>query len=227
MTIRAIFFDLDDTLCATTSSRPERARRAFERLLADHPEHKGLRWEQFYRSLLAVDHSTGFIRGMKPVLEDLGLLDTPAGEAAHGLWFFDGCLDLICSYPGLAPCIECLRADYTLGLITNGEAVHQRRKLEALGLAGSFDHVLVSGEVGHLKPAAAIFRKALDLAEVEPHEAVHIGDHLDADIYGAKSVGMRAVWFNAERRHSYWDGAAPDATVTTYDELLAVLQRWR
>jgi putative hydrolase of the HAD superfamily len=105
--------------------------------------------------------------------------------------------------------------------------VHQRRKLDGLGIAAHFDHVLVSGEVGHLKPAAAIFRRALDLAGVKPQEAVHVGDHLDADIYGAQAVGMRAVWFNAERRHSYWHSAQPDATVSSYKELLAVLERWR
>jgi putative hydrolase of the HAD superfamily len=227
MTVRALFFDLDDTLCATTQSRPERARRAFQRLLDDHPKHEGLVWSRFYRGLLERDRSTGFIRGIKPVLEELGLAHTPAGQAAHGLWYFDGCTDLVCGYPGLADCLDMLGREFVLGLITNGEGEHQRRKLDALGVAHHFQHVLVSGEVGHLKPEAAIFRRALALAGVAASEAVHIGDHLDADIWGAKAAGLRAVWFNAEGRDPYWHGVSPDATVSSYRQLHPVLERWR
>ncbi len=226
MPIRAVFFDLDDTLLPTTSSRRERATRAFERLKADHPDHKGLRFDSFFHNITAYDHSTGFSRGMQPVLEDLGLWETPAGKAAHGLWFFDGALDLIEPYPLACETIEALRSEYRLGLITNGEGIHQRRKFEALGIAQHFDFVLVSGEFGHLKPNRAIFREALARAGVEPHEAVHVGDHIEADVWGAQSVGMRAIWFNAERRRSHYDDATPDATVTSYLELRRVLEKW-
>ncbi|HLF79543.1 MAG TPA: HAD family hydrolase [Dehalococcoidia bacterium] len=228
MSLRAVFFDLDDTLLPTTSSRPERARRAFDYLREAHPEHPGLRdWHRFYDSLLAYDHSTGFIRGMRPVLEELGLWQTPAGDVAHGHWFFDGSIDLIASYPDVPAVVEALRAEYTLGLITNGEGVHQRRKLDALGIAHHFDVVLISGEFGQLKPSRAIFEQALSLAGVSAREAVHVGDNLDADVYGAKSAGMRAVWFNAERRHSYWDSPLPDASISSFDQLASVLNRWR
>jgi HAD superfamily hydrolase (TIGR01549 family) len=225
--LRAVFFDLDDTLLPTTSSRHERAWRAFERLKTDHPQHPSLRFESFYRGLVAVDHSTGFIRGMQPVLEDLGLWDTPAGQAAHGLWFFDGCTDLIAGYPQACETIEALGRDYTLGLITNGEGVPQRRKLEALGIAHHFDVVLVSGEFGQMKPRRAIFDQALALAGVKASEAVHVGDHIEADVWGAQGAGMRAIWFNAEGRRSHWDSAVPDATVTSFPELSSVLARWR
>src|SRR3954469_11136007 len=121
MSLRAIFFAPDEPLPPPASSRRERAWPAFDRLKADHPDHKGLRFESFFHGLTAYDHSTGFSRGIQPVLEDLGLWDTPAGKEAHGLWFFDGALDLIEPYPMACETIEALRADYTLGLITNGE----------------------------------------------------------------------------------------------------------
>jgi putative hydrolase of the HAD superfamily len=228
MPLRAVFFDLDDTLFPTRSSREERARRAFEHLRTGHADHPGLRdWRRFYRSLLEHDHSTGYIRGMAPVLADLGLLETPEGEVAHGLWFFDGATDLIAGYPDVSETIESLASDYTLGLITNGEGVHQRRKIEALGIAQHFDVVMISGEFGQLKPSRAIFQQALSLAGVSAHEAVHIGDSLDADVYGAKSAGMRAIWYNVEQRHAYWDGDLPDAAVTSFSELSAILADWR
>ncbi len=156
----------------------------------------------------------------------MGLWETPAGKAAYGLWFFDGCSDLIAPYPLACETIEALRADYKLGLITNGEGVHQRRKFEALGIAQHFDVVLVSGEFGQLKPSRAIFREALSRAGVQPNEAVHVGDHIEADIWGAQSAGMRTIWFNAEGRRSYWDSAMPDATVTSYLDLQRVLTKW-
>jgi len=88
----------------------------------------------------------------------------------------------------------------------------------------SFRYLIVSASAGYEKPDVRIFQDALSLAGVEPAEAVFVGDRLDVDIAGAKTAGMRAVWFN------HWggslDGASPgpDAVIESFSELPGVLK---
>ncbi len=76
-----------------------------------------------------------------------------------------------------------------------------RRELEELGVAGRVDEIVLSGEVGARKPAPAIFERALQALDVDPLDALHVGDRLVDDIAGAAAVGMttvQALWFRAD-----------------------------
>ncbi|MEM9184292.1 MAG: HAD family hydrolase, partial [Pseudomonadota bacterium] len=79
--------------------------------------------------------------------------------------------------------------------ITNGNADMHR-----IGLGEVFEHHVKAAQVGVAKPAPAIFEHALAALELAPHEVLHVGDHLEADVAGALRVGMRAVWLNREQR---------------------------
>ena len=65
--------------------------------------------------------------------------------------------------------------------------------LEPTGLLELVDRVVTSADVGAAKPDAAIFRRALELAGVEPGTVVHVGDSLANDVEGARAVGLRAI----------------------------------
>jgi putative hydrolase of the HAD superfamily len=65
--------------------------------------------------------------------------------------------------------------------------------LERVGLAGLVDGVVSSAVVGVTKPAPKLFRAALTLAGADASEALHVGDSLENDVIGARSVGMQAV----------------------------------
>ena len=94
-------------------------------------------------------------------------------------------------YDDTLPTLHRLRAQgVKLGLVSNSArdvrefAVHHRLDIDA-GIS-SFHH-------GKAKPHASIFRAVLDLLEVEPHEALMVGDSVDDDIEGAQAAGMHAV----------------------------------
>ena len=93
-------------------------------------------------------------------------------------------------------------------------------------LADAIDHVVSSHSLGWQKPHRRIFERALELANVRADEAAMVGDRLLADIWGAKRMGMRAVL----RRTKADDQAAvdvrPDATIDDLTELPAVLSAW-
>ena len=76
-------------------------------------------------------------------------------------------------------------------------------KLEQMGLMDLPWTAIVECEaLGELKPSPRVFTTALEalgLAD-EPHLALHIGDHYNYDVVGAKRVGMRAAWLRRRWR---------------------------
>ncbi len=70
--------------------------------------------------------------------------------------------------------------------------------LEAAGVAGLFEVVVVSDAVGWRKPAPVIFEVALDRLRLSPAEALFVGDRADIDVLGAQRMGMHAVWLNPD-----------------------------
>ena len=108
-----------------------------------------------------------------------------------------------------------------MGLVTNGAIDSQQPKIDGLGIARYFDTILISEAEGVAKPDAEIFRRATDNLGVSPEQTVMIGDNPEADIRGAKSYGMKAIW----KRDAYWE--APeivDAIVDNLDELPSTIR---
>lgn len=111
---------------------------------------------------------------------------------------------------------------YRVGLVTNGWSGRAALLNELAGctLASAFDVIAVSADVGWLKPHPEIFYAALDALGAEAEETVMVGNRLDADIAGAKLLGMRAVWKRNGRRDQRDAAAlAPDAMIDDLWEL--------
>ena len=85
---------------------------------------------------------------------------------------------------------------FRLASITNrgysGPRFHE--ELEGLGLTELFEHVAVSCDVGFMKPHPRLFQYALEQMGVAAEESVMVGDSLRADVEGAKTLGMVTVW---------------------------------
>jgi len=105
-----------------------------------------------------------------------------------------------------------------LGIVTNGQAEWQSRKIDGLGLGSFFDVVLISEQEGIRKPDARIFDRARERCGVaRPTEAMFVGDHPDVDVAGAHAAGMVAVW----KRVPYW--TLTTQGVITIDRLTEIL----
>ena len=74
------------------------------------------------------------------------------------------------------------------------------------------DAVLTSHAHGKTKPHESIFRAILDLLEVEPGEALMVGDTLEEDIHGALAVGMQAVLLDRDNRYPEVEARLRDLT---------------
>jgi len=103
--------------------------------------------------------------------------------------------------PGAADTLATLRdAGVRTALVcdtgmTPGRVV--RDFLSELGLLDSLEFCAFSNEIGQPKPNPGIFRTALDALDAQPHDAVHVGDLLRTDVYGARAVGMKTVRITA------------------------------
>ncbi len=80
----------------------------------------------------------------------------------------------------------------TLGLLTNASKniISLQSKL---GLEPYLNFVITSREVGADKPEPPIFLAALERANVKASEAIHVGDHYNVDVMGAKGVGIKPI----------------------------------
>ena len=125
------------------------------------------------------------------------------------------------------PTLKKLEKDgYRMGLISNAgddQDVHQL--VRRFGIASYFDFILTSAACSYRKPHPRIFELAIANWYFLPSETVMVGDNLDADIRGAKSAGLYAVWISRRAGSSSEDQprVQPDATVSTLAELPALL----
>jgi putative hydrolase of the HAD superfamily len=96
-----------------------------------------------------------------------------------------------------------LSGRYPLHLITNGFHHVQIRKLRNTDLGHYFGQVITADKAGALKPSRQIFEHALNSVNAAPGDAIYIGDHLEADMLGAKNAGMDQVYFNPGNQHHH------------------------
>lgn len=216
MRFKAIFFDLDDTLYDLRRYRVARLREALAGVVERYPQFVG---DDLVQAALAegvfTEQFSDFLRrrGVDEVVI------AAAQQVFQDRWF-EGML----LAADAVPTLEVLRFRYHLGLITNGPAWAQRRKIERFALARYMEVVIVSEEVGVAKPDPAIFLLALRQLSLVPSEALFVGDSPGFDIEGAAAVGMPSVWMNP-RREPLPDGVpAPLAVIEQLASLPALLE---
>lgn len=132
----------------------------------------------------------------------------------------------VAAVPGIAAALAELAPRRTLALTTNAGdsgADQVRAALRRVALDRFFAAVVTSRETGTRKPEPAFFRAALEALHSPPEAAAMIGDDYAADVAGAKSVGLRAVWFNPERAPCPEPHPAYDAEVAEMAALPAAL----
>jgi YjjG family noncanonical pyrimidine nucleotidase len=118
---------------------------------------------------------------------------------------------------GATELLNVLQNRFKLGVITNGFRDQQRNKLAKFGWETMFHSVVLSDEVGVMKPHKAIFTIAEERLQCSAEELVYIGDNYISDIEGAKDAGWRAVWYNPAQIQRAENRA--DATIASLEEL--------
>jgi putative hydrolase of the HAD superfamily len=138
--------------------------------------------------------------------------------------FCDEFMTFVYLEPATENILGALNGKYKLGIISNfaiPECVYKLLKIH--GLDELLDAVVVSAAVNKRKPSPEIFLNTLKELGVSANETVFVGDTLDSDIDGAKSVGIKAIYI--QRRIENADGhVKPDTTIKSLEELPSIIK---
>lgn len=229
--VKAIFFDLDNTLYDYNSSSDYSKNKVFSYLLKRYPHLKREDILSSYAEIIqdAVEEEAKGLydawdrqKRFSKLLLSLGLKDDGLSKRLVTI-FAEARAESSKPYPDTQDVLSKLREKYVLGVITNGPSVYQREEISLLKLGAYFSHILISEEVGFRKPAKEIFQIAIKKAGCRPEEAVMVGDNLREDIEAAKNLGMKTVLFDSNNRFKKEDLAPqerPDYLIRRLTELL-------
>lgn len=161
-------------------------------------------WAAYERGTLHRDEmrTIRFSRFFQQIGARVGDIHVFAGQYLQGLpkrpYFIDGAPEIL----------DSLHGRVRLGIITNGLAEVQRPRLVATGIDRYFEVIVVSGEIGHMKPHRTYFEYThVQMARPLKERVLVVGDSLGADIKGGAEFGFRTCWYNPS-------GKMNDSTVT-------------
>ncbi len=232
MSLKALFFDIDDTLFSTTdfADRARRAaidamRRHGLRLPADH-----LRRElQEVIAEFSSNHEHHFdklLLRLPPRSFD-GV--NPAILVAAGVRAYHDAKDRhLKPYPDVPPVLARLaRTELVRGIITAGVSAKQGDKLLRLGLYEHFTPtaLFISDQIGISKPNVKLFQRACEEVGVEPPETMYVGDHPTHDIDPANALGMATVHVRRGRHAPEQGRTKPAYELADFKQLLTVLRK--
>lgn len=121
-------------------------------------------------------------------------------------------------FPEVRPALTRLGRSYTLIALTNGNA-----NLSKIGLRDMFDDVVSAASAGAAKPDREIFDVAVRAGGAAAAETLHVGDHPEHDVHGARQAGLKAIWVNRNGEEWPADLPKPDDVVQDIGHLAELL----
>lgn len=234
--LRAVFFDVDDTLYSTTAFATLARRRAMEAMVALG----GLRVtaEQLQAELKEViaefgpNYDSHYDRMLRRFPEaDLGGHSRNLLVAAGVAAYHDTKIEEMRPFPGVLELLAALRAGprLVLGVITEGLEVKQAEKILRLGVYRHLDPgaVFISDVIGISKPNPKLWQRACADTGVPPAESLYVGDNPVNDVVPARAVGMRTVRMRSPGgKYAGIDGPEPaHHEAADFADLSAILRR--
>ncbi len=223
--IKAITFDLDNTLWHISQAIPEGERRTFAYLkrhcpdIAAHYDIPSLR--QLMLDILkqqpSLTHQISRLRKLalgqaiqkSGYSNELAQLHAQAAfdlfmDARHEVVLFDHAIEML----------DELHQHYQLGALTNGNA-----DINRLPVKPFFDFCYSAEQVLSSKPNPELFQAALSHTSLTPSQCIHVGDHSEHDIFGGQQAGFYTIWVNTDRRPWPQEYLPADAEVHCLSEI--------
>jgi putative hydrolase of the HAD superfamily len=224
--LRAVVFDLDDTLY----SERDYAISGFRAVASWAAGHFGTDAGLTHAELVAIFDGDGRYDTFDRWLARRGLASDDA--AARMLDVYRTHIPQISPHPAAEGILDRLGGHFRIGLLSDGPLEVQRRKLRVLGIAGRFDQIMFTDELGRdmWKPSPVGFRNLLARLEVDGCDALYIADNPTKDFIGARLVGMGTI--RVRSRHGLYRHLeapspehAPDLEVEDLAQVELVLDR--
>ncbi len=233
--IRAVLFDLDETLIDVTQSL-NAAHQAVAKNLKEYLMKKGVKvgLENLSEKIEAIDDSMNLLleyerdKWWQFLLDQLNikLKLAPAFKKKLTYEYWNSYCSLVKPYDDTIYTLRHLKSKgYLLGLITDtdGSLGIKKARIEKLAFSKIFDVVIIAGEdTKDTKPNTGPYLRAAELLKVSPNECVYVGDKPYTDIKGALRAGMKAILVH-RRKWGFGIGNNPNLVVENLDELKSLL----
>jgi len=209
MQYKNLFFDLDDTLWAFSLN----ARNTFEEMYFKHKLNRYFDSFQHFYTLyqkrnaeLWMEYGDGNITkeelNNQRFLYPLQAVGVP--DAVLAKTYSDDFFAVIPTKSNLMPyakeLLEYLFPKYNLYILSNGFRELQYRKMRSAGIDGYFKKIILSDDIGVMKPWPQIFHYALSATQSNVKDSLMIGDSWEADITGASGIDMHQIYYNCVER---------------------------
>ena len=238
MVIRALIFDINGTMTDILTNEwntdiyrvignllsyqgivisPDELRNAYFQIMKEQRAASGERFQEFDAVCvfgeIMTRYGTDYTRALQP--EKLNQLPLVLAEAYRAASRYQ--LQL---YSGVKKTIHQLFLKYRLAILSDGQSAYAVPELNAVGLLGLFDPVIISGDFGYRKPDPRLFEKALSDMRMKPSEVLYVCNDMYRDVYGAQRVGIKTVFFRSNQGQQEKNGVRPDYIIYSFPELL-------
>jgi epoxide hydrolase-like predicted phosphatase len=185
MTIRAVIWDLGGVIVRTEDPIPRTGLAQRFGLTREELEELVFHGEVSDRATVGEIVAAQL---WQSICENLRVPPTQAEELQRGFWGGDQLDTALVDY------IRALRPNYCTALLSNAWSDLRRFLTERWRIVDAFDEIIISAEVGLMKPDPSIFQLAVERLNVAPAEAVFIDDFA-LNVRAAQQAGLHAVRF--------------------------------
>ncbi len=223
--IKAIAFDLDDTLLDTTGLLvPKASAEAFAVLIKAGLK---LTLDECENFRLEMIKETSHKEVFENLARDYGTAATQLASSEAVRLFYEPTLpEKLPLLDGARKNIDYLKPKYKLFLVTAGAEDAQNRKAKALGVADDFERIYVVNSLDK-KRKKSVFENIIKDNDLKPEELLCIGNSLSSEIYDALQIGAKACYFEFGENRGY-SASDPKYTphfhIRTHAELIAACQ---
>jgi putative hydrolase of the HAD superfamily len=222
--VRAILFDLDDTLISE-KKYIESGYKHIAKLLSNRYDKDAT---ELYELLIALfNHNPKNV--FNRILDTFGITYTK-NEIIELVQEYRNHLPSIDFFYDVLPCLDLLKKKkLKTGIITDGYANAQRNKLMAVKANNHFDEIIVTDELGRefWKPHPKAFEIMKEKLNVEFHEMIYVGDNPEKDFYISALYPIRTIRVLRQGVYSkskYKDDIKEDYKVDDLLEILTILE---
>ncbi|WP_158855100.1 HAD family hydrolase [Halorhabdus sp. CUG00001] len=198
MTVDAVLFDLDDTLCEYARPASDVLTAAFERVGVEPLFAVEDYYQRFGEFVVTGDDIRDVRQRCFSTFAEESGLDDDVGRAIAEAFTAERDQTNVRFLPGAETAFERMIDRYPVGIVTNGDPWMQSQKLAGLGLDDRVETVVHGGHDAPYKPDPEPFDVALDTLGIDHDRTVHVGNSLESDVAGAHNAGITSVWLDGD-----------------------------
>jgi putative hydrolase of the HAD superfamily len=225
MTIKAILFDIDNTLIDFMKMKRESCNAAIDAMISAGLEMKkedALKLLYGLYEIYGIESQRIFQKFTKKIYgkEDYKLI-------AHGVIAYRRMREkYLVTYDNVIPTLTTLKKDYKLAIVSDAPIMEAWMRLVSMKLDGFFEVIVTKADARKQKNYTAPFKVALRKLDVKPEEAIMIGDRIERDIKVGKKAGLKTIYARYGDEKPVEKGkSGADFEIESFEEIIKVLGR--